>query len=76
MSEERITSCHHRLIHEHGWTIAGDPEGDITWHRPHGYPFEPQPTVHPLQHWKHTLDFMLPIRPPDRPAPTPYPLLR
>jgi hypothetical protein len=72
-----ITLCgyHHRLIHEHGWTITGHPDGDITWHRPGGYRYQPQPTVHPLQHWKHTLDFMLPIRPPDRPAQARYPLL-
>ena len=73
-----ITLCgfHHRLIHEHGWTIEGDPNDTITWCHPYGTPFEPQPPRHPLQHWKHTLDFMLPIRPPDRTIPTPYPLLR
>ena len=73
-----ITLCgfHHRLIHEHGWTITGHPDEAITWHRPGGYRFQPQPTVHPLQHWKHILNYMLPIRPPDRPTPTHYPLLR
>jgi hypothetical protein len=73
-----ITLCgfHHRLIHEHGWTITGHPDGGITWHRPDGYRFQPQPTVHPLQHWKHILNYMLPIRPPDRPTPNHHPLLR
>ncbi len=72
-----ITLCgyHHRLIHEHGWTITGHPDRRITWHRPDGYPFQSRPPARPLHQWKHTLDLMLPIQPPDRVAPTPYPLL-
>jgi hypothetical protein len=31
-------SGHHRLIHEGGWTITGDPNGEITFHDPHGDP--------------------------------------
>jgi hypothetical protein len=27
---------HHRLIHEGGWTISGDPNGEITFHDPGG----------------------------------------
>jgi hypothetical protein len=29
---------HHRLIHEGGWTITGDPNGEVTFHDPHGNP--------------------------------------
>ena len=29
---------HHRLIHEGGWTITGDPNGEITFHDPDGNP--------------------------------------
>lgn len=38
-----ITLCgyHHRLIHEHGWHITGDPNHDVTWIRPDGAPFDP-----------------------------------
>ena len=38
-----ISLClyHHRLIHEGGWTISGDPNGDVTWITPGGTPFVP-----------------------------------
>jgi hypothetical protein len=29
---------HHRLIHEGGWTITGDPNGEVTFHDPDGDP--------------------------------------
>ena len=29
---------HHRLIHEGGWTITGDPNGEVTFHDPDGKP--------------------------------------
>ena len=29
---------HHRLIHEGGWTITGDPNGEVTFHDPEGNP--------------------------------------
>jgi Domain of unknown function (DUF222) len=29
---------HHRMIHEGGWTISGDPNGEITFHDPDGNP--------------------------------------
>ena len=31
-------SGHHRLVHEGGWTITGDPNGEITFHDPDGNP--------------------------------------
>jgi hypothetical protein len=36
-----ITLCpfHHRLLHEDGWRIEGDPNGQITWIRPDGRQF-------------------------------------
>jgi hypothetical protein len=38
-----ISLClyHHRLVHEDGWRISGDPNGRITWIRPGGAPFIP-----------------------------------
>jgi hypothetical protein len=40
-----ITLCgfHHRLIHEGGWSIVGDPNGEVTWVRPDGTAFDPRP---------------------------------
>jgi hypothetical protein len=29
---------HHRMIHEGGWTVEGDPNGDLTFFDPHGNP--------------------------------------
>ena len=71
-----MTLCgfHHRLIHEHGWTVKGDPNGTISWWYPSGSTFEPQAPARPLDQWKHILNLMLPVRPPDRPAPAWYPL--
>ncbi len=36
---------HHRLVHECGWTIEGDPNGEIVFRRPDGrsYPVDPAP---------------------------------
>jgi len=40
-----ISLCpfHHRLVHEDGWRISGDPNSDVTWIRPGGSPFIPGP---------------------------------
>jgi len=74
-SEERNASHHHRLIHEHGWTIHGHPDHQITWHRPNGHPFQHQPPRHTLADWKHILNHRAPTQPPERLAPQPVPLL-
>ena len=34
-------SFHHRLAHEDGWRISGDPNDEVTWIRPGGSPFIP-----------------------------------
>ncbi len=38
-----ISVCpyHHRLVHEDGWRISGDPSGEVVWVRPGGRPFVP-----------------------------------
>ncbi len=38
-----ISLClfHHRLVHEDGWKISGDPNGEVVWIRPGGMPFIP-----------------------------------
>jgi hypothetical protein len=72
-----ITLCglHHRLIHEHGWTIHGHPDTNITWHRPDGYPFEPKPPIHPLHLSKHILNLTPAVQPPAR-TPTGHAIVR
>lgn len=34
---------HHRLIHEAGWTISGDPNSQVTWIQPGGTVFPTDP---------------------------------
>jgi hypothetical protein len=72
-----ITLCgfHHRLIHEHGWTIKGNPNHHITWYHSHGTPFQPQPPKYPLTEWKRLLGRMPPITPPARLEQTATPML-
>src|SRR3990170_43627 len=31
-----ICSFHHRLVHEHGWSVKRDPDGTVRWFRPDG----------------------------------------
>jgi hypothetical protein len=31
-----ICSFHHRLVHEHGWRIEREPDGEVRWFRPEG----------------------------------------
>ncbi len=40
-----ITLCghHHRLLHEDGWRINGDPNQEVLFHLPSGTPFEWRP---------------------------------
>ena len=72
-----ITLCghHHRLIHEHGWAIKGNPNHNITWHHPYGTPFQPQAPKHPLTEWKELLQSTLPITPPPQLQPALTPML-
>jgi len=41
--ENLVLLCgfHHRFLHEHGWTIEGDPEGKLTFRRPDGRVYPP-----------------------------------
>ena len=39
-AEEKWQARPCRLIHEGGWRLRGDPEGDLTWVRPNGRPLE------------------------------------
>lgn len=38
-----VCPFHHRLVHEGGWHISGDPNGEVTWITPGGGPFVPGP---------------------------------
>ena len=39
-----ICSFHHRLVHEHGWSVGREPDGDVTWRRPNGARYEAGPS--------------------------------
>jgi hypothetical protein len=38
---------HHRLVHEDGWTLLGNPGGDLSFHRPDGINLPAAPAVTP-----------------------------
>ena len=38
-----VCSFHHRLVHEHGWTIGREPDGRLRWNRPDGVPYRAGP---------------------------------
>jgi hypothetical protein len=38
-----VCSFHHKLVHEHGWSIARTDDGDVTWHRPSGIRYRAGP---------------------------------
>jgi hypothetical protein len=42
-----VCSFHHRLVHEHGWSIQREPDGAVWWRRPDGtrYRSGPSPGV-------------------------------
>ena len=44
-----ICSFHHRLVHEHGWSIARQADGTVRWSRPDGtrYRAGPSPGLEP-----------------------------
>ena len=39
-----ICSFHHRLVHEHGWSVKREPTGDLVWRRPDGTRYESGPS--------------------------------
>lgn len=39
-----ICSFHHKLVHEHGWSIERTHDGDLVWHRPGGARYRAGPT--------------------------------
>jgi hypothetical protein len=39
-----ICSFHHRLVHEHGWTVTLDADGTVQWVRPDGIPYQAGPS--------------------------------
>jgi hypothetical protein len=43
-----ICSFHHRLVHEHGWSVRREPDGSVTWRRPNGARHDsgPSPGIH------------------------------
>ncbi len=47
-----ITLCgyHHRLVHEKGWRISGDPDKEVTWIRADGMVYTPSSIERSLAH--------------------------
>ena len=39
-----ICSFHHRLVHEHGWSVKRDATGELLWRRPDGTRYESGPS--------------------------------
>jgi hypothetical protein len=39
-----ICSFHHRLVHEHGWSVASSPDRSIKWFRPGGTEYRAGPS--------------------------------
>jgi hypothetical protein len=46
-----ICSFHHRLVHEHGWTVRLEADGELAWRRPDGtrYRSGPSPGDEPVE---------------------------
>ena len=43
-----LCGFHHRFLHEHGWTIEGDPAGNLIFRRPDRRSYPPvRPGLHP-----------------------------
>ena len=63
-----ITLCgfHHRLVHNEGWRIKGNPNGQVTWITKWGTEFERHPQFPGIESIKEILANPVPIEPPLR----------
>lgn len=63
-----ITLCgfHHRLIHNQGWRIQGDPNGEVTWITKWGTAFERHPHFAGIETIREVLADPMPVEPPLR----------
>ena len=45
--ENLVLPClfHHPLVHEYGWSIRSEPNGEVTWIRPDGIRFHAGPAL-------------------------------
>jgi hypothetical protein len=43
--ENLVLTCtfHHKLVHEHGWSLARDPDNTVRWYRPDGIRYRAGP---------------------------------
>ena len=72
-SDNLITLCgfHHRLLHKDGWTISGDPNGDVEFIRPGGQPYRYREDHIPgAKHIWAIRNTERILKPPPRPHPT------
>ncbi|HET6714385.1 MAG TPA: DUF222 domain-containing protein [Actinomycetota bacterium] len=44
-----VCGFHHRLVHEHGWSVARAPDGRVRWFRADGSPYRGGPERGPTQ---------------------------
>ena len=59
-----LCKSHHRLIHEHGWTLRGNPNHRVRWVTPFGDRFEPKAPPDTLKGWRTYLADIPDIIPP------------
>jgi hypothetical protein len=45
---QALCQHHHRLKHEAGWTVRGDPAGELTWISPTGHRYRSPPGGYPV----------------------------
>lgn len=63
-----ITLCgfHHRLIHEGGWTVSGDPNIEVTWIDRSGWVHDPGPPTEEMEIHRREMDTRSDVTPPVR----------
>ena len=62
-----LCSYHHRLVHEHGWQVTGNPTRLLTWRHSCGYVFKPLPPYHDPEMMRRVFNPMRNlVEPPDR----------
>jgi hypothetical protein len=48
---ECLCERHHQLKHKAGWTVRGDPAGELTWTSPTGHVYRSRPCEYPTTDW-------------------------
>jgi hypothetical protein len=40
-----VCTFHHRLVHEHGWNVEREADGEVRWFRPGGVRYRAGPVA-------------------------------